>query len=101
MADKTDRWMMDGLFGGDAAYRESMLTEFLYPVRDLILDRAGLFPGQTLLDVGSSDGLIGFAGLERVEATGLPVASFRAAGRAGEAPRMASFISCPGRPPGH
>lgn len=57
---------MDTRFGGDASYREKELTEFLYPVRDAVLDRAKLVQGQTLLDVGTGDGLIAFGALDRV-----------------------------------
>jgi arsenite methyltransferase len=57
---------MDIRFGGDARYREKDLAEFLYPVRDAVLDKAQLVPGRTLLDVGAGDGLIGFGALERV-----------------------------------
>ncbi len=34
-------------------------------VRDAVLDRAALSPGETLLDVGCGEGLIGFGALER------------------------------------
>ena len=57
---------MDTRFGGDAKYREKDLSEFLYPVRDAVLDKAQLTPGQTLLDVGAGDGLIGFGALDRL-----------------------------------
>jgi SAM-dependent methyltransferase len=57
---------MDIRFGGDAKYREKDLSEFLYPVRDAVLDKARLIPGQTLLDVGAGDGLIGFGALDRL-----------------------------------
>lgn len=57
---------METRFGGDAGYREKELNEFLYPVRDAVLDRARIDPGQTVLDVGAGDGLIGFGALERV-----------------------------------
>jgi arsenite methyltransferase len=57
---------MDTRFGGDAKYREKDLSEFLYPVRDAVLDKAQLTPGQTLLDVGTGDGLIGFGALDRL-----------------------------------
>ncbi|MGI8450082.1 MAG: class I SAM-dependent methyltransferase [Streptosporangiaceae bacterium] len=52
--------------GGDAAYRERLLAELLYPWRDEILGRVGIGPGGTLLDVGTGDGLIGFGALDRV-----------------------------------
>jgi arsenite methyltransferase len=57
---------MDTRFGGDPGYREKELAEFFYPVRDAVLDRAQVAPGQTVLDVGAGDGLIGFGALDRV-----------------------------------
>ena len=64
--DRWHRWLLDVRFGGDAACREKDLTEFLYPVRDTVLDRARLRPGDTMLDVGTGDGLIAFGALERL-----------------------------------
>lgn len=64
--DRWHRWLLDGRFGGDAAYREKNLTEFLYPIRDAVLDKAQLRPGDSLLDVGTGDGLIAFGVLERL-----------------------------------
>ena len=69
-ADRWHRWLLEGRFGGDAAAREKDLAEFLYPVRDAVLDRARLAPGQTLLDVGTGDGLIAFGALERLGPSG-------------------------------
>jgi SAM-dependent methyltransferase len=62
--------MLEMRFGGDAAAREQDLAGFLYPVRDAVLDRARLEPGQTLLDVGTGDGLIAFGALERLGPAG-------------------------------
>ena len=48
MADNPDRWhrwLRDVQHGGDAARREKILREFLYPVRDTVLDKAQLRPG--------------------------------------------------------
>lgn len=67
MTDGPDRWhwwLLDVRFGGDAAARQQDLTTYLYPVRDIVLDRARLQPGGTLLDVGAGDGLIAFGALE-------------------------------------
>jgi arsenite methyltransferase len=50
--------------GGDTGERRRMLDE-LGLVRDRVLDRAALGPGETLLDVGCGEGLIGFGALER------------------------------------
>jgi SAM-dependent methyltransferase len=41
------------------------MVEELAALRDRVLDRAELQPGETLLDVGCGNGLIGFGGLER------------------------------------
>jgi len=54
----------------DEAPRERRLTTFLYPLRKDLLDRARLKPDETVLDVGTGDGLIAFGALERVGATG-------------------------------
>lgn len=64
--DRWHRWLLDVRFGGDTAELEQQLTEFLYPVRDTVLDRAKLQPGDTLLDVGTGDGLIAFGALDRL-----------------------------------
>ena len=68
--DRWHRWLRDGRFGGDAAYREEILAEVLYPVRDKILEKAQLYPDETLLDVGTGDGLIAFGALERLGPAG-------------------------------
>lgn len=57
-------------FGGDTAWREKNLAEVLYPVRDTVLDKARLRPGDTLLDVGTGDGLIAFGALDRLGPSG-------------------------------
>ena len=41
------------------------VREELVPVRDTVLDRSGLTEGETLLDVGCGEGMIGFGALER------------------------------------
>ena len=64
--DRWHRWLLDRRFGGDAAFRERELTGFLYPIRDTVLDKARLRPGDTLLDVGTGDGMIAFGALERL-----------------------------------
>src|SRR4051794_40083205 len=40
------------------------------PIRDRVLENAGLHPGDVLLDVGGGDGLIAFGALDRVGDTG-------------------------------
>jgi arsenite methyltransferase len=57
-------WIRTRRTGGDAAYEARMLEQ-LAVVRDRVLDHAELEPGETLLDVGCGNGLIGFGGLAR------------------------------------
>lgn len=68
--DRWHRWLLDVRHGGDAASREQLLTGRLYPVRDHVLDKAQLRPGDTLLDVGAGDGLIAFGALDRLGSSG-------------------------------
>jgi arsenite methyltransferase len=63
----TDRWadwIRTRRTGGDAEYEARMLEQ-LAVVRDRILDSAELRPGETVLDVGCGNGLIGFGALHR------------------------------------
>jgi len=73
--DRWHRWLTDVRFGGDPAVREHVLTEFLYPVRETVLDKAKLQSGDTVLDVGAGDGLIAFGALERIGLSGRVVFS--------------------------
>src|SRR5712691_8414519 len=68
--DRWHRWLLDVRFGGDARCRAKDLAEFLYPVRDTVLDKAHLAPGETLLDVGTGDGLIAFGALDGLGPSG-------------------------------
>lgn len=68
--DRWYRWLREVRHGGDAGGREHMLAGRLYPVRDEILDRAGLSGGETVLDVGAGDGLVAFGALDRVGPAG-------------------------------
>lgn len=62
--DRWAEWLAEGRFGGDADLRAEALAR-LTRVRDRVLDRAGLLEGETLLDVGCGEGLVGFGALER------------------------------------
>src|SRR5215475_11672850 len=62
--DRWAEWLAERRVGGDPAAREEMLAR-LAEIRDRVLDRAELGEGETLLDVGCGEGLIGFGALER------------------------------------
>jgi arsenite methyltransferase len=64
VTDRWADWIRTRRTGGDPEYEAKMLDE-LAAVRDRVLDRADLQPGETLLDVGCGNGLIGFGALER------------------------------------
>ncbi|HEY2237821.1 MAG TPA: DHA2 family efflux MFS transporter permease subunit, partial [Streptosporangiaceae bacterium] len=68
-ADRWRRWLVDDRASGDPA-REQLLTTYLYPLRDELLNRALIQPGETVLDVGTGSGLIGFGALDRVGPSG-------------------------------
>jgi arsenite methyltransferase len=62
--DRWAEWLAERRFGGDPAVRAEALAR-LAETRDTVLDRAELREGETLLDVGCGEGLIGFGALER------------------------------------
>jgi EmrB/QacA subfamily drug resistance transporter len=72
--DRWRRWLVDGR-SGDDAYREHLLTTFLYPLRDELLNRALIQPGETVLDVGTGTGLIGYGALDRAGPSGTVIFS--------------------------
>jgi SAM-dependent methyltransferase len=57
-------WLSVHRHGGDPDVRRQMLEETA-AFRETVLDRAGLSEGETLLDVGCGEGLIGFGALDR------------------------------------
>ena len=65
--EQTDRWaqwLRIRRDGGSEEQRRAMLA-LLGPVRDKLLEHAGVGPGDVLLDVGCGDGLVGLGALER------------------------------------
>jgi SAM-dependent methyltransferase len=62
--DRWAEWLAERRFGGDPAFRADVLAR-LADTRDAVLDRADLRKGETLLDVGCGEGLLGFGALER------------------------------------
>jgi arsenite methyltransferase len=63
--DKWAEWVLDRGHGGLSEDDRTDL-DYLRPIRDRVLDNAGLGEGDTLLDVGSGQGLIAFGALDRV-----------------------------------
>lgn len=63
--DQWARWLIDTRFGGDASFAEEEMG-LLRSIRDRILDYARIAEGETLLDVGTGDGLVAFGALDRV-----------------------------------
>jgi ubiquinone/menaquinone biosynthesis C-methylase UbiE len=72
--DRWSRWLARRRDGDDERQRAAIL-EHLGPVRDRVLAQAEPLAGATLVDVGSGDGLIGLAALERVGAEGMVIFS--------------------------
>lgn len=68
----TDRWLAWLTDGRDARSPEvrRRSLELLLPIRDEVLRAAELRAGQTVLDVGAGEGLLGVAALEQVGADG-------------------------------
>lgn len=67
--DQWAAWLLHRRHGGDAEQLQKNL-DFLYPIRDQVLDHAALKAGDIVLDVGAGDGLIGFGALEQVGPSG-------------------------------
>jgi arsenite methyltransferase len=67
--DPWAEWLVSTRHGGDPR-REQEIREHVAEIRDRVLDKARLEDGETLLDVGCGDGLIGFGALDRVGTSG-------------------------------
>src|SRR5215469_136839 len=67
--DRWYRWLCEVRHGGDPAEQERV-RQALCSVRDKVLDRAALGAGDTVLDVGTGDGLIAFGALDRLGSDG-------------------------------
>ena len=65
LQDKWVQWLLQKRHGGDIEMQKTMLT-FLGQIRDKLLQNAKIEEGNTVLDVGTGDGLIAFAALDKV-----------------------------------
>lgn len=72
--DRWARWVLSHRDGGDARTGQRT-ADVLTVYRDGVLDRAAIAEGDTVLDVGTGAGLIGFGALDRVGPTGRVVFS--------------------------
>jgi arsenite methyltransferase len=72
--DQWAAWIAERRHGGDPELLRQHM-EYLAPVRDRVIANAALAPGQTVLDVGCGDGLIGFAAAEAVGPAGTVIFS--------------------------
>jgi len=63
-SDRWAEWLAVRRFGGDADARGRVLSD-LSGIREVLLDRADIGRGETLLDVGCGEGLIALGALER------------------------------------
>lgn len=63
--DRWAEWLLHRRHGDDPEQLRGVL-EYLYPVRDRVLENARVAAGDTVLDVGCGDGLIAFGALEKV-----------------------------------
>ena len=57
-------WLLKKRAGGEKI-SEKQLIERLVPIREQILEKSELKPGEKMLDVGCGDGLVGFGALEK------------------------------------
>ncbi len=73
-SDQWAEWLLKNRHGGNRE-RYRIVLEQLSPVRDKVLGNARIQPGETLLDVGTGDGLIGFGAIEKVGADGCVIFS--------------------------
>ncbi len=63
--DVWSEWLLHRRFGGDPKALQATL-DFLYPIRDKVLEHARPGENEILLDVGCGDGLIAFGALQKV-----------------------------------
>lgn len=64
--DVWSRWLLHRR-DADNSEAKRLALEYLRPIRDRVLDNAGVNEADTLLDVGCGDGLVAFGALERTK----------------------------------
>lgn len=72
--DRWATWLLERRHGGDPEQHRRVLDR-VGRIRDRVLDQAKIETGNTVLDVGTGDGLIAFGALERVGGNGTAIFS--------------------------
>ena len=72
--DPWAQWLLERRYGGDVDQRR-VVREALLRVRERVLQNARVAEGETVLDVGTGDGLLAVGALERVGETGAVIFS--------------------------
>jgi arsenite methyltransferase len=67
--DQWAQWLLRTRHGGDPEVLKAMMQP-LFQIRDSVLQHAGIAQGETVLDIGSGDGLIAFGALPLVAERG-------------------------------
>lgn len=68
-------WLKNSRFSYMSDEQVEQTFRWLFQVRDRVLDRANLKPGDNVLDVGTGRGLLSFGAYERLNGSGLVIAS--------------------------
>lgn len=67
--DKWTQWITDRRFGGNAEVREEAMRQY-NEIRDTVIKGADIQAGETVVDVGCGDGMLGFKALDVVGENG-------------------------------
>jgi ubiquinone/menaquinone biosynthesis C-methylase UbiE len=67
--DKWLDWIVNRRFGGDKKIAEAAMVQ-LNEIRDKVIESASIRDGDTVLDIGTGDGFLGFAALDKVGSKG-------------------------------
>jgi arsenite methyltransferase len=68
-------WLKNSRFSYMSEEQRQQTLRWLLNVRDIVLDRARLQKGETVIDIGTGSGLLGFGAYERLEGNGKVVLS--------------------------
>ena len=68
-------WLEKSRFSYMSKEQKEQTLRWLFNVRDKVLDRASLKPGDTVIDIGTGTGLLAFGAYERLNGTGHVIAS--------------------------